>query len=324
MSLFAIPFLSLVAMASAEEFKVGLPIKCELEKDCYIQSLPDLLETEDAADSFCQGATYDGHKGVDIRLLSLKDIKRNVPVIAPASGTIKAVRDSLKDILMTTPQDRERVKGKECGNGVVITHGDGYETQLCHLKQASIIVQKGDQVKKGDILGFVGTSGASEFPHVHLSVRKKGQWLDPVSGKKPQTNCDVTSTAETLFDAETIAYFSENTSRLIASGISGNIIEHEELVRKGAPSQAIKGDEAIVGWAWFINLRQGDQIRFLLEGPNGIISEITIDPLERKKASYSAFSGKRQIVEVGEYILNTELLRNNEVIAQSLYVHIVE
>jgi len=172
----------------------------------------------------------------------------------------------------TTPQDRERVKGKECGNGVVITHGDGYETQLCHLKQASIIVQKGDQVKKGDILGFVGTSGASEFPHVHF----------------------------------------------------GNVIEHKELVRKGAPSQAIKGDEAIVGWAWFINLRQGDQIRFLLEGPNGVISEITTDPLERKKASYSAFSGKRRTVEVGEYKLNTELLRNNEIIAQSLHVHIVE
>jgi len=238
-------------MASAEEFKVGLPIKCELEKDCYIQSLPDLLETEETADSFCQGATYDGHKGVDIRLLSLKDIKRNVAVIAPASGTIKVVRDGLKDILMTTPQDRERVKGKECGN-------------------------------------------------------------------------DVTSTAETLFDAETIAYFSENTSRLMASGISGNVIEHKELVRKGAPSQAIKGDEAIVGWAWFINLRQGDQIRFLLEGPNGVISEITTNPLERKKASYSAFSGKRRTVEVGEYKLNTELLRNNEIIAQSLHVHIVE
>lgn len=318
------PFLFLTGMASAEEFKVGLPIQCELEKDCYIQSLPDLLETGDTADSFCQGATYDGHKGVDIRLLSLEDIKRNVPVIAPASGTIKAVRDGVKDILMTTPQDRARVKGKECGNGVVITHRNGYETQLCHLKQASISVQKGDRVEKGDILGFVGASGASEFPHVHLEVRKEGQWLDPVSGKKPGSTCDVKSTAETLFDAQTITYFSQNTSRLMASGISGNVIEHRQLVRKGAPKQASKGDEAIVGWAWFINLRKGDRIRFLLEGPNGVISEITTDPLERKKASYSAFSGKRRTVEIGEYKLNTELLRNNEIIAQSLHVHIVE
>ncbi len=317
-------FLCLASMASAEEFKVGLPIQCELEKDCYIQSLPDLLETEDTADSFCQGATYDGHKGVDIRLLSLEDIKRNVPVIAPATGTVKAVRDGVKDILMTTPQDRQRVKGKECGNGVVIEHDNGYETQLCHLKQGSIAVQKGIRVNKGDTLGFVGTSGASEFPHVHLSIRKDGQWFDPVSGKKPGSTCNVTSNAETLFDADTIAYFSENTSRLIASGVSGSVIEHKQLVIKGAPKQASIGDEAIVGWAWFINLRKGDRIKFLLEGPNGIISEITTDPLERKKASYSAFSGKRRTVEAGEYKLNTELLRKNKVIAQSLHVHIVE
>lgn len=311
-------------MANAEDFKIGLPIQCELEKDCFIQSLPDLLDTQDVADSFCQGATYNGHKGVDIRLLSLEDIKRNVPVIAPASGTIKAVRDGVKDILMTTPQDRERVKGQECGNGVVIEHGNGYETQLCHLKQGSISVQKGDHIEKGDALGFVGTSGASEFPHVHLELRKNAQWIDPVTGKKPSSSCTITPSGQTLFDTETIAYFAENTSRLIASGISGNVIEHKQLVRKGAPRQAFKGDEAIVGWAWFINLRQGDQVKFLLEGPNGVISAITTDPLERKKASYSAFSGKRRIVEAGEYRLNTELLRNNKIIAQSLHVHIVE
>lgn len=311
-------------IANAEEFKLGLPIQCELEKDCYIQNLPDLLETTEVSDSFCQGASYDGHKGVDIRLLSLEDINRNVPVIAPAAGTIKAVRDGEEDILMSTPQDRDRVKGKECGNGIVITHEGGYETQLCHLKQGSISVQRSDRVEKGDTLGFVGTSGASEFPHVHLSVRNEGQWLDPVSGKQPGTTCDVSATEETLFDTETINYFSENTSRLMTSGISGNVIEHNKLVRVGAPMSAAEGDAAIVGWAWFINLRKGDQIRFILEGPNGIIAENTSEPLEGHKADYSAFSGKRQTVEAGEYKLNTELLRNGETIAQSLYVHIVE
>lgn len=323
-SLFVIPFLGLATLVNAEDLKFGLPIKCELEKDCYIQNLPDLLENEDRADSFCQGATYNGHKGVDIRLLSLEDIKRNVPVIAPASGIVKALRDGAEDILAVTPEDKERVRGKECGNGIVISHEEGYESQLCHIKKNSISVQKGDRVEQGDTLGFVGTSGSSEFPHVHLSIRKNGQWIDPVSGQKPSSSCNITSTSETLFDAETIQYFSENTSRLMTSGISGNVIKHKELVRSGAPKAAVKGNEAIVGWAWFINLRKGDQIKFVLEGPQGVISENTTEPLDKHKATYSAFSGKRQKVEIGEYKLNTELLRNNEVIAQSLYVHIIE
>lgn len=58
----------------------------------------------------------------------------------------------------------------------------------------------------------------------------------------------------------------------MASGISGNIIKHDQLVQTGPPEKLKQSDQAVVGWAWFINLRKGDQIRYILEGPKGIIS----------------------------------------------------
>ncbi len=311
-------------MSYAEEIKLGLPINCQIDKDCYIQNLPDILAGKGTADSFCQSATYNGHKGVDIRVLSLKDIERNTPVIAPASGIVKALRDGVEDKLLLTNEDREQVKGTECGNGIVIAHKNGYETQLCHLKQNSIIVAKGDIVEQGDLLGFVGNSGAAEFPHVHLSVRKDGQWIDPVTGKIPSQECSIEKDTKSLFNKNVAKFFTADTSRLITSGITGAAIVHHDLVKIGAPANITTDDKAIVGWGWFINLRKGDQIRFVLEGPKGLISENTTKPLDRNKAAYSAFSGKKQTPVKGEYKLETKLLREGQTIAQSLFVHIIE
>ena len=310
--------------SAAEEIKFGLPIKCDLNKDCFIQNLPDLIEGEGTADSFCQGATYDGHKGVDIRILSLKDIERNVPVIAPARGIIKAFRDGEEDVLMKTPEDKDRVKGKECGNGIVISHDKTYETQVCHLKKNSITVQKGEKVEQGDTIGFVGNSGAAQFPHVHLMIRKNGKWVDPISGQSPEKSCKTNSVKTSLFNTEVAQYFTDNTSRLMTSGITGKPIIHETLVEVGPPEALKASDQAIVGWAWFINLRKGDKIRYTLEGPQGQISQNTTKPFEKWKASYSGFSGKRTSPTKGEYRLTTELLRNGETIEQSLFVHILE
>jgi len=283
-----------------------------------------MIEGEDASDSFCQSATYNGHKGVDIRLLSLKDIEKNVPVIASLGGIVKAVRDGIEDKLPQSVQDWEKIKDKECGNGVVLSHENGYETQFCHLKQNSISVNVDDEVEQGDILGFVGNSGAAEFPHVHLSLRRNGQWIDPVSGKKPSQACTVADISNSLFNEEVAGFFTENTSRLLTSGIAGDVIKHGDLVKLGAPKSIKEGDDAIVGWGWFINLRKGDKIHFKLEGPDGLISENTTDALDRNKASYSAFSGKRRVATKGEYKLETKLLRNGETIAQSLFVQIIE
>ena len=63
------------------------------------------------------------------------------------------------------------------GNSVVIDHGYGYETMYGHLYKANVKV--GQVIKRGDVIGFVGSTGASTSPHLHYEVMKNGQKVNP-------------------------------------------------------------------------------------------------------------------------------------------------
>ena len=63
------------------------------------------------------------------------------------------------------------------GNTVVIDHGYGYETMYGHLLKAN--VKEGQVINRGDVIGFVGSSGASTSPHLHYEVMKNGQKVNP-------------------------------------------------------------------------------------------------------------------------------------------------
>lgn len=64
------------------------------------------------------------------------------------------------------------------GNHVVINHGYGYETLYGHMYKVKVRV--GQKVKRGDLIGYVGSTGKSTGPHCHYEVHKNGQKLDPV------------------------------------------------------------------------------------------------------------------------------------------------
>jgi len=63
------------------------------------------------------------------------------------------------------------------GNTILIDHGYGYETLYGHLSRTNI--QVGQTVNRGDVIGFVGSSGASVGPHLHYEVMKNGQKVNP-------------------------------------------------------------------------------------------------------------------------------------------------
>jgi murein DD-endopeptidase MepM/ murein hydrolase activator NlpD len=64
------------------------------------------------------------------------------------------------------------------GNHVVINHGYGYETLYGHMVR--IKARAGQSVKRGDIIGWVGSTGKSTGPHCHYEVHKNGTPVDPV------------------------------------------------------------------------------------------------------------------------------------------------
>jgi murein DD-endopeptidase MepM/ murein hydrolase activator NlpD len=65
------------------------------------------------------------------------------------------------------------------GNHVVINHGYGYKTLYGHMN--SMVVRAGQQVKRGQLIGYVGSTGLSTAPHVHYEVVKAGEKMNPIN-----------------------------------------------------------------------------------------------------------------------------------------------
>jgi murein DD-endopeptidase MepM/ murein hydrolase activator NlpD len=59
------------------------------------------------------------------------------------------------------------------GNHVIITHEDGSVAMYWHLKKEGVVVNIGDAVKKGQLIGYSGNTGYTAFPHLHFQVQNK-------------------------------------------------------------------------------------------------------------------------------------------------------
>ena len=69
------------------------------------------------------------------------------------------------------------------GNWVGIDHGNGYYTIYMHMSKR--LVSEGQMVKKGQVIGLVGTTGRSTGNHLHFGVRKDGSYMDPLKWVAP-------------------------------------------------------------------------------------------------------------------------------------------
>jgi len=87
-------------------------------------------------------------------------------IIAPADGTIVIAEDGIEDNKIG---DVNTVKN--WGNTIIIKHAEGLYSKLCHLQKGSIQVKVGDNVLYGQIIGKVGNSGRSPYPHLHFQLQ---------------------------------------------------------------------------------------------------------------------------------------------------------
>ncbi|SIO11240.1 M23 family metallopeptidase [Halodesulfovibrio marinisediminis] len=148
---------------------------------CFIQNYVDVSSVHGGQDYYDHCRSYERHKGTDFRV-SYAAMKEGVDVLAAADGKVLRTRDGMGDAYV---QDgRYNVHGRECGNGVVIDHGGGWQTQYCHLKKGTVRVASGDEVKAGSVLGEIGLSGKTGFVHVHFQVTYDGKIVCPFSGKR--------------------------------------------------------------------------------------------------------------------------------------------
>jgi murein DD-endopeptidase MepM/ murein hydrolase activator NlpD len=272
----------------AEAIELRLPIDCEVGRTCEIQKYVDLDPSPNVRDYQCGTLADNGHKGIDFRLPSLHAQRAGVDVLAAAAGRVLRVRDGVADVSV-----RERgigaVEGRECGNGVVIDHGDGWNTQYCHMAQGSVTVKPGEVVQASQRLGRVGMSGLAEYPHLHFGVTFQGDLVEPFAFEAPQGSCGA---GRSLWEPSLQAALAYKPRALLNTGFTDRsvemqAIENEELV---APTR----ESPLVAYVRAIGAKAGDIQRLAITGPDGrIVAENSAKPLDRDKAQVMVFVGKK-------------------------------
>ena len=265
---------------------LDLPVDCKMGERCYIQSLVDRDPGPGFADFTCGSLSYDGHKGVDFRVATFTEMEKGIDIIAAAPGKVRATRDGVDDLgAQSFPA------GKDCGNAVVITHEKGWETQYCHLAKGTVVVQPGDSVAAGDKLGQMGFSGRTEFPHLHLSIRKDGEPVDPFGAQTMTQPCDLAET-DSLWSAAAQQDLAYQPGGVVDIGISG-APPKLAAIRQGDQKVLIRANSAIlIMWARFFGVRAGDTLSMRLVGPDGeVISDKT--DMTRNRAEEMRYAGRR-------------------------------
>lgn len=304
--------LSLVASQAASDPVLSFPLDCVLGDSCHIQQYVDRDPGPGARDFTCAGLSYDGHKGTDFSLPSLEAMETGVAVLAAAPGIVTGLRDQISDQFYT--QERAAgVDGIECGNGVLIRHADGWETQYCHLKRGSVRVQPNQRVERGEVLGEVGLSGKTQFPHLHLSVRHNGQVVDPFAISST-TTCGQN-------DAHLWADLPPYTpGAVISAGFAPRVPSYAEIHTGETAYGTLPADgDALVLWGFAFGGRKGDVVRIEIEGPNGPFARHD-STLDKDQARFFRAYGKRLKAKrwaPGTYSGRVTLLRDGKAISMT-------
>jgi murein DD-endopeptidase MepM/ murein hydrolase activator NlpD len=284
----------LVAMLPlpAAAFELDLPIACTPGTDCWVVHYVDHDPGPGVADSFCGPMTYDGHDGIDIAIRDGAAMRAGVDVLASAEGVVKAVRDRVPDIAVEQG-GKDAVAGIDCGNGVVVQHEDGWETQYCHLRLGSIAVRPGDKVEPGQKLGLVGLSGMTSFPHLHLSVRHQGEKLDPFHATGLDQACTVEGSS--LWSARASAQLAPYQPLALAVlGIADGPVEGDAVWDGRAEAAITRDSPALVAFLGGYFLRKGDRITLTLTAPDGSLVVTHAQAQKRDQARTMLFAGRKR------------------------------
>lgn len=279
--------------ASGLGFSMSLPVDCSEAQTCFTQNYFDHDASERHADFLCGFLSYDGHTGTDIRV-SYSDMERGVPVLAVADGKVRAVRDGEPEGEISV-RGRASVRTREAGNGVVVVHDGGYETQYSHLRQGSVVVRPGQFVRAGQMLGLIGLSGVTEFPHLEISVRDQGRFVDPFTGDGAD-GCD--ARRRPLWSGPTLesSVLRYQPSGLLEAGFFDAPPKDSIalLRRHGWIEGRVSDPSVLVFGAQVFGPRTGDVWAVRLLGPDNQVLAESRTTQERNQAQAMRYIGKRK------------------------------
>lgn len=229
------------------------PLDGTLNQTFFYLNYVDEATGSGIQDYTCGPKTYDGHLGTDITLPSFAVMDSGVDVRAAAAGTVIDTHDGEFD------RQKTWIPGA-LWNFVAIRHADGIQTIYGHLKQQSVVVNVGDVVQAGTVLGQVGSSGFSDIPHLHFEVRDaNGTVIDPWRG-----SCGARASRWVA----QLPY--QNTFRLFASGLTDAELTLDLV--KDPPAHVATFSTAnsrVTMWVELFNVRAGTPAEFRIYPPDG-------------------------------------------------------
>ncbi len=105
-------------------------------------------------------------------IYKIRKFHHGMDFTAPTGTEVYATADGTVDVV-----EKSR---RGYGNKVVIDHGFGYKTLYAHLDGFNKL-RKGQKVKRGDIIAYVGSTGLSTAPHLHYEVHMNGKKINPIN-----------------------------------------------------------------------------------------------------------------------------------------------
>ena len=304
----------LTTLAEAGALQLDLPVRCEMAKACFVQNYVDHDPGPGYRDFACGYLSYNEHAGTDFRVIDEVAMAKGVPVLAAAPGVVIGVRDGEPDVAVSV-RGRASLNGKDAGNGVVIDHGDGWQTQYSHLRKGSVVVQKGQAVSRGDLLGMIGESGNADFPHVDFSVRHQGKVVDPF---QPQTgaSCNAVMASDALWSPSSRAALAYVPSAILQAGFADRIPSRLEAQSGRMAAETMRSDSAqLVFWTQVMGVRDGDTWQMKIAGPDGKVFVEGQDKISGNKAVWVGGVGKRRgnsLWPLGRYVGSVTLLRDGQ------------
>ena len=250
--------------------RLGMPIDCVVGRNCLIQAFVDTDPGPGFADYRCGSLSFERNQGTKIRLPDQQAMQEGVNVLAAAAGEVLRVRDGLPDVDYRLI-GREALGKSALGNVVLLRHRDGYVTAYGHLKQGSMEIAEGDRVSAGQILGQVGLSGVSAYPHLHFEVRRDRKVIDPFTGQERGAGCTEAEAPEAVWTPAALKQLAYHATAVLRIGFAETDL-NEAAVEYGL----LKGQGTIAANAQDLILhvsvsgsRAGDIARLEIFGPAG-------------------------------------------------------
>ena len=273
--------------ASLAPIRLSFPLDCTLGETCWIARYSNRGGNNIKSDYQCRTRTQIGHKGTDFAVADLGMMQSGVSVLAAADGTIKGVRSDEPDISVKS-RGIETIKGKECGNGLVIAHSNGWTSQYCHLKKNSLPVKAGDAVTAGQVIGQIGLSGQTEYPHLHFTLRNNGGVIDPFDGQTMSKACNPKK-ADPLW-ADPIAYA---PFALVSATFSAASPTNEN--RWDTPPKTLANNSpALMLTGRVFGSLKGDKWQITIKRPNGSVFSNQEIFIQRNRQFWLQYSGRKK------------------------------